>query len=193
MADLSITISDIEINNALSAVLRLDRLRNPQPLYKAWANYLERLVVQAYKTETAPFGAGWPALRPATLKRKKRSTILRESGALYDSTVAQVLPDGVQVGSNLGVNGYSLLAIHQFGASIKREASSRNLNFKVNQRTGRSRFAKASKANFQQRVNIGAYTINIPARRVLPMDAAGEVLPQMAEELLLLTDDYLRG
>ena len=153
MADLSITISDAELTNALSAALRLDRLRNPQPLYKAWANYLERLVVQAYKTETAPFGSGWPALKPATLKRKKRSTILRESGALYDSTVAQVLPDGVQVGSNLGVGQYSLLAIHQFGAPRR----------------------------------------NIPARRVLPMDATGEALPQVAEELLLLTDDYLRG
>lgn len=193
MADLTITATDAAITNALTAALRLDRLRNPVPLYKAWANYLERLVVQAYKTETAPFGAGWPALKPATLKRKRRSTILRESGALYDSTVAQVLPDGVQVGSNMAVGEYSLLAIHQYGATINRKASERNVNFRVNTRTGRSRFASASRANFQQRVSVGSYSINIPARRVLPTDSQGEALPQVAEELIALTDDYLRS
>jgi len=151
MADLTITATDTEITNALTAALRLDRLRNPQPLYKAWANYLERLVVQAYKTETAPFGSGWPALQPATLKRKRRATILRESGQMYDTTVAQVLPDGVRVGSNQAVGRYSLLAIHQFGAPRR----------------------------------------GIPARRVLPMDTSGNVLPQVTEELIALTDDYL--
>lgn len=153
MADLSITITDAAITNALSAALRLDRLRNPQPLYKAWANYLERIVVQAYKTETAPFGAGWTDLKPRTRARKKRGTILRESGALYDSTVAQVLSDGVQVGSVLAVGSYSLLAIHQFGAPRR----------------------------------------SIPARRVLPMDSSGNALPEVAQELLLLTDDYLKS
>ena len=92
MADLTIDLTNTQVQNALAAILRLDRLRNPTPLYKAWAQYLEGLAVTAYKTETAPFGAGWPALAPATLARKKRKTILRESGNMFDSTVGQVLP-----------------------------------------------------------------------------------------------------
>ncbi|MBW4484900.1 MAG: phage virion morphogenesis protein [Tildeniella torsiva UHER 1998/13D] len=151
MADLTIDLGNNQVANALAATLRLDRLTNPQPLYKAWAQYLEGLAVTAYRTETAPFGAGWPALKPATVARKKGPGILRESRNLFDSTVGQVLPDGAQVGSNQKVGEYSLLAIHQFGAPRR----------------------------------------NIPARRVLPMDDQGEVLPEAVEELVDLAQRYI--
>lgn len=153
MANIQFDISLPAIQNALQGSKALVKLQNPTPLYKAWGNYLEELAVDAYQSQSAPFGSGWPALKAATLRRKKKTTILRETNALYDSTVAQVLPDGVQVGSNLAVGQYSLLAIHQYGAPRR----------------------------------------NIPARRVLPLSPDGALLPQVEEELLALTEDYLLG
>jgi len=153
MANLQIDISLPAIQNAIQGSKAIVRLQNPTPLYKAWANYLEELAVRAYQSESAPFGSGWPALKPATQARKRKTTALRESNALYDSTVAQVLPDGAQIGSNQTVGNYSLLAIHQYGAPRR----------------------------------------NIPARRVLPLNDDGDLLPQASDELFRLTEDYLLG
>lgn len=107
----------------------------------------------AYKNETAPFGSGWPELKKAAQRVPNRRGILRVSNQLYISTVAQVLPDGAQIGSNLVVGEYSLLAIHQYGAPRAK----------------------------------------IPARRVLPVNAQGDLLPQVEEELFALTEDYILG
>jgi phage gpG-like protein len=153
VANLKANITNAEIAAALQASNQLAKLSRPETLYKIWANYLERLAVQAYKGETAPFGSRWAPLKPATLSRKTRETILRDSSNMYDSTVGQVLPDGAQVGSNQRVGEYSLLAIHQFGAPRR----------------------------------------GIPARRVLPMDDEGEMLPQAQEELIALARDWLES
>jgi phage gpG-like protein len=153
MANLQFEVPFPAIQNAIQGSKAIIRLQDPTPLYKAWGNYLEELAVDAYQSESAPFGSGWPALKPATLARKTKTTALRETNQLYDSTVAQVLPDGAQIGSNLAVGKYSLLAIHQYGAP----------------------------------------RANIPARRVLPIDADGDLLPQVEDELFALTEDYLFG
>lgn len=55
--------------------------------------------------------------------------------------------------------------IQNEGGIINKKASSRAMNFKVNLKTGKTRFATEKKANFQQNVNIGAHAIEIPPRR----------------------------
>ncbi|MDX2273611.1 MAG: phage virion morphogenesis protein [Cyanobacteriota bacterium] len=105
---------------------RIDNtLRNPQPLYKAWANHLESRVVTAFKQETSPAGQAWPELKPVTIRRKSRNSRsinkkLRDTGTLYDSIVARALPDGAVIGTNQRVGSYSLGAIHQYGAPRRR-------------------------------------------------------------------------
>ena len=155
MASLEFSVPLPTIKNAIQGSKAIVRLQNPAPLYKAWGNYLEELTTRAYKTETAPFGSGWPALKPETIKRtpNRRGGILRVTNQLYTSTVAQVLPDGAQIGSNLVVGEYSLLAIHQYGAPRAK----------------------------------------IPARRVLPVNAQGDLLPQVEDECFALAEDYILG
>ena len=55
-------------------------------------------------------------------------------------------------------------AVQEFGGSMNIPARTQDLNFKVNANTGKSRFAKADKANFAQTVTIPAHTVTIPAR-----------------------------
>ena len=155
MASLEFSVPLPTIKNAIQGSKAIVRSQNPAPLHKAWRNYLVELKTRAYKTETAPFGSGWPALKPETIKRtpNRRGGILRVTNQLYISTVAQILPDGVQIGSNLAVGQYSLLAIHQYGAPRR----------------------------------------NIPARRVLPIDDSGDLLPPAETEIFALAEDYILG
>ena len=102
--------------------INLPDLNNPS-LFAAWGNYLERETIQAFKKERAPFGNNWASLKPSTIKRKaerkfprSRNKILRDTGTLYDSFVVNLLPNGVEFGTGIKVGGYSLGAIHQYGA-----------------------------------------------------------------------------
>jgi phage virion morphogenesis protein len=117
----------ITINASLAFKGLESRLVNVAPLFKAWANHLEGRTVQAFKSEAAPDGSAWAALKPATVKRKaerksppSRNKILRDTGRLYDTVAATILPDGVKIGTNQQVGSYSLGAIHQFGAPQRR-------------------------------------------------------------------------
>lgn len=55
-------------------------------------------------------------------------------------------------------------SVQEFGGSMQIPERTQDLNFKVNANTGKSRFAKADKANFAQTVTIPAHTVTIPAR-----------------------------
>ena len=59
--------------------------------------------------------------------------------------------------------------IHNSGGTINKQASQRAVNFRVNSRTGRSRFARQSRANFQQNINYKAYQIKMPKRQFIGM------------------------
>lgn len=110
----------IEITTDLAPLAQvLGKLQNSQTLYKAWANHLEAVTVQAFQSQSAPYGGGaWTPLKDATKKRKKKrkNQILRETGTLYNSVAARATPTGAVVGTNQMVGSYSLGAIHQFGA-----------------------------------------------------------------------------
>lgn len=121
MANLSIPVTQNEILAQLRAVglAKLDDPSALRTLYKLWANKGEAVAVRAFRSETAPYGGAWEDLAPATLRNSRnrnRRGKLRDTGALFDSTVGQVTDDGATVGSNLAVGSYSLLAIHNFGA-----------------------------------------------------------------------------
>lgn len=120
MANLNIEVSQSEILAQLRAA-GLAKLEDPaalNTLYSLWAVRGERLARTAFRTETAPYGAPWADLQPATLKHSRnrnRRGILRDTTAMFDSTIGQVTDDGATVGSNLAVGEYSQLAIHHFG------------------------------------------------------------------------------
>lgn len=150
---------------------------------------LALLTVRGYfDRQEAPDGSPWQQLSPAYLaykrRRRFRASILQKRGVLFKSVAYSASRNEAQVGTNL-VYG----RIHQFGGEIKRAASRRTLNFKVNKRTGRSRFARGSKANFQQDVNVGAYTISIPARPYLSLGDD----PKFVEAAAATLEDHIQG
>ena len=57
--------------------------------------------------------------------------------------------------------------IQNEGGTIHKSASEKDVNFKVNFKTGKSRFSTEKKANFQQHVKVGAHNINIPKRQFI--------------------------
>jgi len=70
----------------------------------------------AFEDERSPFGERWKPLSPATLKRKKGSKILRESGNL--ATLWRVKVDGnkVKIYNNAEARGFKYGRTHQFGS-----------------------------------------------------------------------------
>lgn len=143
------------------------------PLYKAFANRVEGIIVESFQAETAPYGGSWPALSPEYQayktsygnRRRRRGSRnrrgrpkaggglkLRWTGSLYDSMYARVDGNGVIAGSNLKVGAYSLAGIHNFGAPRR----------------------------------------SIPPRQFFPVDGGtGEPMPELVDELRELTIDYL--
>lgn len=139
-----------------------------------------RSTQQNFDSESDPNGRPWQRLAPSTLKRKKGSRILTETTALRKRINGRQTARGVVIGVKL-----SYAAIHQFGGTIRQPARTQTLNFKVNSRTGESRFAKKSKANFQQQARRGESSIKIPARPYLGFgeDDVRQIRRIIAEEM----------
>ena len=96
--------------------------------------------------------------------------------------------------AQIRTNGFRMIvdlpyaAIHNEGGTINKGASSRTMNFKVNMKTGRTKFSTAKRANFQQDVNIGAHSINMPKRQYIGQTTE---LTRMQEELITKTIDRI--
>jgi hypothetical protein len=78
--------------------------------------------------------------------------------------------------------------IQNEGGTIHKSASERDINFKVNFKTGKSRFATDKKANFQQHVKIGAHDITIPKRQFIGQtqeltDMQGKKITQIIDKI----------
>lgn len=107
-------------------------------------------------------GEGLEGKWPLSIRvMRKGGTTLRDTSRLMDSVTYNVLPDGVEIGTDV-VYG----AIHHFGGEIKHEARSRTLFFRQNQRTGQvgNRFVRKSRSNFAQESMGRAYSVNVPRR-----------------------------
>jgi phage virion morphogenesis protein len=126
-------------------------------------------VQRRFETETAPDGSPWAALKPQTIRRRKKgranrgaaASILRDTNLLYTSITP--VADAVEavVGTNL-----VYAAIHQNGGVIERLARSTTVRLRrVNKRT---RFAsKRVKSAKERWVTLPTYGLTIPARPFL--------------------------
>ncbi|NNH86247.1 phage virion morphogenesis protein [Acinetobacter terrae] len=92
---------------------------------------------------------------------REGGTTLRKNSRLLDSVTYNVLPDGVEIGTNV-VYG----AIHHFGGDIKHEARTRKTFFRQNMRNGEvgNRFVRRGRSNFMKETMGKAYTVKIPRR-----------------------------
>lgn len=137
--------------------------------------------------EISPDGNKWKELAPSTIaqKRRNKDKILIESGLMLETLRYRLVGDDALVFGTDRKYG----AIHQFGGTIHHNARSQRAYFKVDKETGRSRFAKKHKANFEQWVTIGDHDTDIPPRPFIGISDDG--LPGDREDILDVVKRHL--
>jgi phage virion morphogenesis protein len=162
---LRLSIQEGDLHRFLRKLNR--KLENKVEINKRIGETLVTLTEDRFRTQTDPEGHPWQDLRASTWRRKRRSggilKILQEQGTLRDKIAYEADGQSVSIGSNL-----PYAAIHPFGGTIRQRARTGYLNYKLG-RDGRpgNRFVKRKSADFQQTVEFGARTIDIPARPYL--------------------------
>lgn len=88
------------------------KVSNLSPAFQEYAQYIKRETEGQFRDEKTASGQKWAALRPATLKRKKTSYILRETFEMYRSFFTEVSPKQLRYGLRDPKAKY-----HEFGTS----------------------------------------------------------------------------
>lgn len=154
----------------------IDRLKNKfipnRELMTAIAEEMHASVMNEFRTEGAGSG-GWKALKPATLKQKRRKglaeAILQARGNLIRSIQSSATESTAIVSTNL-----RYAAIHHFGGVISIAARTRTLFHRTDrkgnllkQKSNQNLLVFAKKSHKQKSAYTygqRAYNINIPAR-----------------------------
>lgn len=113
---------------------------------------------------------------------RQGGTTLRKNSHLLDSMTSNVLPNGVEIGTDKAYG-----AIHHFGGEIKYEARMRRTYFRQDLRTGLvgNKFVRKARSNFMQETQGKAYKVNMPRRPFLGLTETDEreVLDLIVEHL----------
>ncbi|KQI69391.1 hypothetical protein AN189_02910 [Loktanella sp. 3ANDIMAR09] len=118
-AAITVTIDDADLVEQMQR--KLDRLDNLRPLHAQIGEHMLNSIEDRFDSETAPDGAAWTPLAPATTRaRLARNgnaplTILRERGRLAGSFNYTASPTEVRIGTNV-----TYAAIHHFGGAAGR-------------------------------------------------------------------------
>lgn len=154
----------------------------PRTLLKQIANMGENQTRERFSTETGPDGQKW---LPSQRAEKRGGKTLTGPGGHLGNSITSDADDNQ---ANWGTNRV-YAAIHQLGGTIDIPARSQNAYFKQDTRSGEvgNRFVKKAKSNFAQRVTIGPYQIEMPARPYLG------VSEENSGDILELVGDYLRA
>lgn len=133
--------------------------------------YLQESTQNRFKTQTAPDGTAWAALKPAYARRKKYNNdkVLTLRGYLRSGIHFQVSgPNEVEVGTD---SKYG--AIHQFGGQI--DKPERQATVRYRSVAGKILFAgNKHKRVIERAVTIPAHQINMPARPFLGISPADD-------------------
>lgn len=163
---------EVSVENQAGQALQqlVEAGRNPRSALKVIGEYLVRQTDTRFRAEQSPDGTPWAPLAPGTIEDKRLARkilkILQRDGILRRSITYQVLSDeAVAVGSNL-----QYAAVHQFGATINREARQQTLYFRIRKGRVENRFARQEKADFAQDVQVGPSTQTVPARPFLGLN-----------------------
>jgi len=166
MTAITITVDDRQIVQYFHALGQ--RLGNLQPVLEEIGGKLEERTHIRFDTKTDPTGEQWKEWAPSTARQRAKSgqgTLLEQTRRLRNSLTQVADRQKVTVGF-----GVPYAAAHEFGAQIERFAYSRRVEFKVDRKSGKSRFAKKGRGNFEQAVTYGDRTQTIPPRRMLTAD-----------------------
>jgi phage gpG-like protein len=181
----TVTLNDAEF------LALLDRLKsnvtNLRPAMVDIGANLVSLIHDKLGIGVTPWGE---AMKPLRYKRKHESKFgagipLNDTRMhIYQRITYKADSNSLRVGM-LDSETAKIGQVHQFGATINIPEQKRAINFKVNARTGKSRFSKLKKANFQQDVTIPAHSVTIPARPFMPIrDGVADLPTDWMSEVL---------
>lgn len=180
-------------DQAVRAVTRslLAKLARPEPLLKQLGEDVTQRAKQRFSTGTGPDGQRWKSKK----QPDGRPTLVGESGDLRRQIVWRVANGVLTVQATP-----RYAAIHQFGGTIERSPFSMLIRHRTNARgellrgtTGGGKFfggrglvfAKASHKRVRESwAQVGAFTIRMPARPFMPVQASGQLFP--AEQELIV-------
>ena len=193
MSDIKITVDDRGVSEALNRLAA--RGRDLSPVMKAIAALLHAKTEQNFAAQSGPLGA-WPALKKPGKKRQGGMT-LQDTGRLAASISVSSGADFAQVGSNA-----IYAAIHQFGGQIERAAYSKQVRHRTDAKGNLLKseylkgkgliFAKDShKRALTRWFEVGAHSINIPARPFLPFLQNGQLQTGVQASILDKINAYL--
>lgn len=159
MAGARVDLNSKEAHKELAGLL--GSLENPAPVLQQIREYLTRTHKQRFREQRSPDGIPWQALAPSYQKRKHKNSnkVLTFRGHLSGTLAGVIDNHGLEFGTNRTYG-----AIHHFGGEIKHPGGQRDLFFKERGGAVGNRFVKRKSSNFAQTVNVGPYTIKIPAR-----------------------------
>lgn len=180
---LTIEVHDQAVRTALDALQR--RISNMAPALQAIGEGMVTRTKARFDTSTDPAGGTWkPKKRP-----DGRKTLVGESGDLRRQITASV------AGTALTVRASAIYAaIHQFGGTIERAAHSRQVRHRTDAKGQLLRsaimggrglvFAKGShKRALARWFEVGAHSVNMPARPFMPVRADGSLYPAEQREV----------
>lgn len=199
-ARIDIQITDAGARSALQQVAAV--LGDPTPMMAGISVEFLAQVEQNFDLE----GPGWQKLRPATIRQRAKKgkwpgKIMQVSNALARS----YLPFHSRTEAGIGTN-MAYAAAQHFGAKIQRQGKAGTVRLRTDAKgnllrqgeEGRSAklavFARASHKRAVERAYQGKdYTITLPARPVLPVDASGNLTPSALDAVLRVVNSALGG
>ncbi len=178
MSGVRLTLTDQEVALAQLAGY-IERAAHPRGMFENIGMSLVTSTQRRFEEQHGPDGNPWP---PSLRAKRTGGKTLIDSARLLRSVTYIASERGVEVGSNA-----VYAAIHQLGGVIQQAARTAVLHFKTNKRSGRSRFAKPSKADRARKAEIGARTIVMPARPFLGLDDDDN------REIVKIAEDWIAG
>jgi phage gpG-like protein len=165
---MTITVDTAQVIAAIN--LLQQRANNLQPAFNQIGAAIQNHITLDLGVGRNPWGTPFVPLKKPRKRQGSRiagDVPLNDTHKhIYNKITFHTDANGVEIGMFENV---PIGATHQYGATIQRAERSQKAYFKVNKTTGVSRFASKRKANFEQRVTIGAHSAVIPARPFLPI------------------------
>lgn len=193
MTKITIEVHDQAVRQALDALAR--RVANMRPVLADIGEDIVQRTKARFTAQTGPDGARWKPKK----KPDGRPTLSGPTGDLRRQITRAATATEVTVKASA-----PYAAIHQFGGTIQRKGGAATVRFRTNARGELLRsaimngkgliFAKASHKRAQARqVQVGPYSIRIPARPFLPVRPDGSLYPAEQAAVLAAIEAWLAG
>lgn len=181
MTAITLTFDDAQLTRALNELQAA--MDDMSPVMDKIGHDMENEIRFCLSNSETPWGEPFEPLKhPRKSGRNREQPLLDTRTHIFSHITHDHDRNSVAVGMN---EDAEIGAIHQFGGTTHHAAQSRLQGFKVNTRTGRSRFARQGKANFEQWISRGAYDIDIPPRPFLPIRNDQVDLPPAWEQHIM--------